>query len=455
VTIAPLAPTGFEGELIHPGDPDYDEARSVYNAMIDRRPALIARCATPDDVAATIRLARERGLPLSVRGGGHNGPGFGVVDAGIVCDLSLMKEVQVDPAARTVRVGGGCTWGEVDRATHEHGLAVPSGIIATTGVGGLTLGGGHGYLTRKYGMTIDNLLSADMVLASGMHARASATENPDLFWAIRGGGGNFGVVTSFEFRAHPVSTVVGGPMMWPIESTGEVLRFFRDLMDGAPRDLYGWFGLGTVPPAPGFPEALHMRKVALIIWCHVGTPEEANAALEPARRLGPPLLDGVAEVPFPGLQAAFDELYPKGLQWYWRHDFVRELSDEAIERHQEFGAKLPTMHSTMHLYPIDGAVHDVDSDETAFGYRDCKFSQVIVGVDADPAKAPELRSFAVDYWEALHPHSAGGAYVNMMMEEGIERVRASYAGNYERLARVKAAYDPDNVFRVNQNIVPA
>jgi hypothetical protein len=455
VTITPLVPTGFEGELVRPEDPDYDEARSVYNAMIDRRPALIARCATPDDVASTIRLARESDLPLSVRGGGHNGPGFGVVDAGIVCDLSLMKDIAVDPAARTVRVGGGCTWGEVDRATHEHGLAVPSGIIATTGVGGLTLGGGHGYLTRKHGMTVDNLLSADVVLANGMHARASASENPDLFWAIRGGGGNFGVVTSFEFRAHPVSTVVGGPMMWPIESTAEVLRFYRDLMAGAPRDLYGWFGIGTVPPAPGFPEALHMRKVALIIWCHVGTAEEANAALEPARRLGPPLLDGVAEVPYPGLQAAFDELYPKGLQWYWRHDFVRELSDEAIERHQEFGHKLPTMHSTMHLYPIDGAVHDVGSDETAFGYRDCKFSQVIVGVDADPAKADDLRSFAVEYWEAMHPHSAGGAYVNMMMEEGIERVRASYAGNYERLARVKAAYDPDNVFRVNQNIVPA
>jgi FAD binding domain/Berberine and berberine like len=455
VTITPLVPTGFEGELVRPGDPDYDEARSVYNAMIDRRPALIARCATPDDVASTIRLARENDLPLSVRGGGHNGPGFGVVDAGIVCDLSLMNDIAVDPAARTVRVGGGCTWGEVDRATHEHGLAVPSGIISTTGVGGLTLGGGHGYLTRKHGMTVDNLLSADVVLANGLHARASATENADLFWAIRGGGGNFGVVTSFEFRAHPVSTVVGGPMMWPIESTAEVMRFFRDLMDGAPRDLYGWLGVGTVPPAPGFPEALHMRKVVLIIWCHLGTPEEANAALEPARRLGPPLLDGVAEVPYPGLQAAFDELYPKGLQWYWRHDFVRELSDEAIERHQEFGLKLPTMHSTMHLYPIDGAVHDVGPDETAFGYRDCKFSQVIVGVDADPAKAADLRSFAVEYWEAMHPHSAGGGYVSMMMEEGTERVRASYAGNYERLARVKAAYDPDNVFRVNQNIVPA
>jgi FAD/FMN-containing dehydrogenase len=449
-----LAP-GFAGELVFPDDDGYDGARAVYNAMIDRRPALIARPAGPDDVARVIAFARAHELPLAVRGAGHNGPGLGVVDDGVVCDLALLKDITVDPVARTVRVGGGCTWGEVDRATHEHGLALPSGILSTTGVGGLTLGGGHGYLTRKYGLTIDNLLEAEMVLADGSAVRANADENADLFWAIRGGGGNFGIVTSFLFRAHPVSTVVAGPTMWPIEMTAEVLRFYRDLMADAPRDLYGWFGLATVPPAPGFPESLHLRKVAVVVWCYLGPPEEAAAVFAPVREVGPPILDGIAEVPYPGLQSAFDELYPPGLQWYWRHDFIRELPDEAIDRHVEMGRRLPSVHSTMHMYPVDGAVHDVGSEDTAFGFRDCLWSQVIVGVDPDPAKADELRSFAVDYWEALHPYSAGGAYVNMMMEEGPERVRASYRGNYDRLARIKAAYDPDNVFHVNQNIEPA
>jgi hypothetical protein len=445
---------GFEGEIIYPDDAGYDEARALYNGMFDRRPALIARVAGPDDVARTIKFARDHELVLAVRGGGHNGAGLGVVDDGIVCDLTLLKEISVDADTRTVRVGGGSLWGEVDRATHEHGLALPSGILATTGVGGLTLGGGHGYLTRKYGLTIDNLVEADMVLADGSKVRASADENADLFWAIRGGGGNFGVVTSFKFRAHPVSTVVGGPTMWPIEMTSDVLRFYRELMADAPREFYGWFGVGTIPPAPGFPESLHMRQVAFVVWCYLGPPEQANAVFAPVRELGPPILDGIAEVPYPGLQSAFDELYPPGLQWYWRHDFVRELPDEAIEQHAEMARRLPTMHSTMHMYPIDGAVHDVAQGDTAFNYRDCRWSQVIVGVDPDPGKADELRSFTIEYWEALHPYSAGGAYVNMMMDEGRERVRASYGDNYDRLARIKGKYDPENVFGVNQNIEP-
>ena len=443
------------GRVIGPDDAEYDSARTVVAGGIDRRPAAIVRVADADDVARVIGIARQTGLELAVRCGGHSASGHGTTDGGLVIDVRDLKGLDIDVGTRTAWASSGLTAGEYTTAAVEHGLATGFGDTASVGLAGLTLGGGVGYLGRKHGLTIDNLLAAEIVTADGEVILTDAESHPDLFWAIRGGGGNFGVVTSFEFRAHPVSTVVGGPMMWPIESTAEVLRFYRDLMADAPRDLYGWFGIGTVPPAPGFPEALHLRKVALIVWCHVGSLEEANAALEPARRLGPPLLDGVGEVPYPGLQAAFDELYPKGLQWYWRHDFVRELSDEAIERHQEFGLKLPTMHSTMHLYPVDGAVHDVGASETAFGFRDCRFSQVIVGVDPDPAKADELRSFAVEYWEALHPHSAGGAYVNMMMEEGIERVRASYAGNYERLQRVKAAYDPDNVFRVNQNIVPA
>jgi FAD/FMN-containing dehydrogenase len=293
------------------------------------------------------------------------------------------------------------------------------------------------------------------VLAGGERVTASADENPDLFWALRGGGGNFGVVTSFVFRLHPVDTIVGGVTLWPIESTREIMRWYREFIAAAPRELYGWLGLHTVPPAPIFPEELHLRKVVFGAWCWCGPSEEADAAFAPVREIGPPILDGIQEMPYPALQGAFDDFYCPGLQWYWRHDFVRELPDEAIERHVEFGARLPTVHSTMHLYPVNGAVRDVAPDATAFRFRDAQWSQVMVGVDPDPAKAAELRSFAVDYWEAMHPYSAGAAYVNMMMEEGADRVRASYGDNYERLARVKAAYDPDNVFRLNQNIAPA
>ena len=445
----------FAGELIGPGDGGYDEARTVYNAMIDRHPALVARCAGPEDVARAIRFARDRGMALAVRGGGHNGGGLGVVDDGVVVDLSKLRTVDVDPVARTARVGGGCTWGDVDAATHEHGLATVSGIISTTGVGGLTLGGGHGYLTRKHGLTIDNLLSADVVLAGGELVTASADENPDLFWAIRGGGGNFGVVTSFTFRLHPVANIVGGPVLWPVESAPEIFRWYRDFIAAAPRELYGWMGLHTVPPADLFPEELHLRKVCFAVWCWSGPIEEAQDALAPVREIGPPILDGIQEMPYPALQSAFDDFYCKGLQWYWRHDFVRELPDEAIALHAQFGLELPTVHSTMHLYPVDGAVHDVAPDATAFRFRDARWSQVMVGVDPDPATADDLRAFAVRYHEALHPYSAGGAYVNMMMDEGPQRVRASYGDNYDRLARVKAVYDPDNVFRLNQNIAPA
>ncbi len=445
----------FGGAIIASEDPEYQEARTVYNAMIDRRPSLIARPSNTDDVARAVRFAAEHDLPLAVRGGGHSGPGFGVVDDGVVIDLSLLKTIEIDAGARTALVGGGCTWGEVDAATHEHGLATVSGIISTTGVGGLTLGGGHGYLTRKHGLTIDNLLAAEVVLANGEIVTANDVENPDLFWAIRGGGGNFGIVTSFLFRLHPVGTIVGGVVLWPIESVAGVMRWYREFLPNAPRELNGWLGLHTVPPAPPFPEELHLRKVAFSTWCYAGPPDKAREAFAPIQEFGPPILYGVQEMPYPDLQRAFDEMYCPGLQWYWRHDFVRELSDEAIERHVEFGGRRPTLHSTMHLYPVDGAVHDIGATDTAFSHRDVLWSQVIVGVDPDPARADELRSFAVDYWEALHPYSAGGAYVNMTMEEAPERVRASYGENYERLARIKAQVDPGNLFRANQNILPA
>ncbi len=442
--------------IVGPDDPGYDEARAVHNGMIDRRPALIVRCSSPDDVARVTAFARTHAVPLAVRGGGHNGGGLGVVDEGVVIDLAGLAEVVVDPATDTVRVGGGCTWGQVDAATSEYGRATPSGIISTTGVGGLTLGGGLGHLTRRFGLTIDSLIGADVVLADGSQVHASSDEHPELFWALRGGGGNFGIVTSFQFRTHPVgAAVMAGPTFWPIEQTPEVMRFFREFVPSAPRAVSGFFALMTVPPVDLFPEELHLRKVCAVMWCVVGSEEEATRLLAPVHDVGTPLLHGVGPVPYPALQSLFDGLYTKGLQAYWRADFVNELSDELIEHHLEWGQKLPTMHSTMHMYPIDGAAHDVGPADTAFSYRGAQFAEVIFGVDPDPANADAIRDWCIGYWNATHPYSAGGAYVNFMMEEGQEWVRATYRDNYDRLARVKAQYDPDNVFRINQNIQPS
>ena len=446
---------GFEGELIGPDDAQYEETRALFNAMIDKRPALIARCASPEDVVRVVGFARAHDLPLAIRGGGHNGGGLGSVDDGVVADLSLLNSVSVDPDTRTVRVGGGATWNEVDAATHEHGLAVPCGIISTTGVGGLTLGGGIGHLTRGYGLTIDNLLGAEVVLADGQRVNASADENPDLYWALRGGGGNFGVVTEFTFQAHPVSDIVGGPTFWPIEETEEVLKAYREFLPTLPRNATGFFCWHTVPPGPPFPEEIHMRKICGIVWCIVGSDEEAEQAMAPMLSVGTPLMHGVQRMPLPALNSAFDELYSPGDQWYWRADFMNEIPDDAIAQNEEWNQNMPSWKSGSHMYPIDGAGHDVGGDETPWAYRNTRWSQVIVGVDPDPASAGALRDWTVGYWEAVHPFSAGGAYVNFMMDEGQERVQATYGNNYDRLTKVKAEYDPENVFRVNQNIVPA
>ena len=442
------------GEVLVPEDPGYDEARAVYNAMIDRRPAVIARCKSVSDVQDAIALARRAQVPVAIRGGGHSGPGFGTVDDGLVIDLGPMQRIEVDPDARTARVEGGARLGQLDAATHEHGLATPAGIIANTGIGGLTLGGGHGYLSRKHGLTIDNLLEAEVVLADGSVVIASEVEHPDLFWALQGGGGNFGVVTSFEFRLHPVKNVVCGPTAWPATVTADILKWYREFLPAQDDDLYGFFATLTVPPVEPFPEPFHLHKVCGVVWCYLGDPGNADEVLAPVRDLEPPF-DGLHEAPYPALQSAFDGLYPPGLQWYWRGDFFRTIPDDAVEAHARFAEELPTMHSTMHLYPIDGAVNRVGSEETAFSYRDVTYSQVIVGVDPDPANASRIRDWTVDYWEATHPYSAGGAYVNFMMDEGQERVQATYRQNYERLAEIKASYDPDNLFRVNQNIHPA
>lgn len=445
----------LRGELIQPGDQRYEAARQLYNAMIDRRPRLIARCADAADVMAAVRFAREHALLLAVRGGGHNGGGLGSCDGGLVIDLSPMKGVRVEPTKRTARVGGGCTWGEVDHATHAFGLATPSGVISTTGVGGLTLGGGLGHLTRKFGLAIDHLIAADLVLADGRFVTVSAEEHPELFWAIRGGGGNFGVVTSFLFRLNALATVVAGPTLWPLDRAAEVLRWYREFIPHAPEALNGLFAFLIVPPGPPFPEHLHLQRMCGVIWTYAGPLKGAEAVFRPIREFGPPAFDGVGPMAYPLLQRAFDALYPPGLQWYWKAHFVNELSEEAIALHVEHGSRLPTMLSTMQLYPLDGAAHRVGRTETAFSHRDAAWAQVIVGVDPDPANREQITSWTKAYWEALRPHSAGGGYVNFMMDEGQNRVKDSYRDNFERLAAIKANYDPTNLFRVNQNIEPA
>lgn len=447
--------TKLRGELIGPGDPSYDGARKLYNAMIDKKPRLIARCVDVADVRACVNYARDHGVLLAVRCGGHNGPGLGSCNDGLVIDLSRLRGVRVDPAAMTAQVAGGCVWGDVDHATHAFGMAVPSGIISTTGVGGLTLGGGIGHLSRRCGLTIDNLLAVDMVLADGSFITANEQQNQDLFWAVRGGGGNFGVVTSFTYRTHPVHTVTAGPMFWPIEDTAEVMKRYEEFISDAPEEISGFFAFMVVPPVPLFPAELHMRTVCGVVWCSTAEPDRTNEMLKPTQSWPKPLLVGLGPMPLPFLQSLFDGLYTPGLQWYWKADFVNHLSDESIAEHHRHGSALPSMFSTMHLYPINGAVHRKKKDETAFSYRDSKWAEVIVGVDPDPANKDKITQWARTYWEAVHPYSAPGAYVNFMMEEGEARIEATYGLNYARLRQVKARYDPGNLFRVNQNIAPA
>lgn len=454
--VASLAAT-FRGELIGPEDAAYDQARALYNGMIDKRPRLIARCADVADVIAALNFGRDHALRIAIRGGGHNGPGFGSCNDGLVIDLSRLKGIRVDAAQRTVRAEAGCTQGDVDHATHAFGLAVPAGIVSTTGIAGLTLGGGHGHLSRAHGLTIDNLLEAEVVLADGRLVTASERDNPDLFWALRDGGGNFGVVTSFLYRAHPVSQVWAGPIFWKIEHAKQIMRAYRDFIRTAPEQLCPFLGLKTVPSTAPFPQQIWGTRVCGLITCFVGSAQDGRKALEPLLSMLPqPILDAMSEMPFPALQSLFDGLLPKGLQWYWKGDFVAELSDAAIDVHIEHASKSPSELSLMHLYPINGAVHRVGAAAAAWSCRDALWSMVIAGIDPDPRKAEALRRWSSDYWQAVHAFNpGGGGYVNFMMEEGDARVRATYGANYPRLVEVKRKYDPGNLFKENQNVPPA
>ena len=444
--------TKLKGSLVLPSDENYDDTRQVYNAMIDKRPGVFAMCKSVDDVIASVNFGRDNDILVAIRGGGHNGGGLGLCNDGLVIDLSGLKFVEVDSATNRVKVGGGNIWNEVDAAIHEHGLAIPSGMISTTGVGGLTLGGGVGYLTRKYGLTIDNLLEADMVLADGSFVTVNATENIDLFWAIRGGGGNFGVVTSFTFQAHELKTVIGGPTLWPIEQVEEVMEWYNTFIHEASEDLNGFIATMVIPESP-FPEHLHNKKFCGIVWCYVGDPDKFDALFKPVLDLNP-VFAHVGEMPFPALQSMFDGLLPPGLQWYWRADFFNDLGPEVRAQHLKYGSKIPTPLSQMHLYPLTGAASRVGAEDTPWAYRDAKYAGVYIGVDPDPKNADKITKWSKEYQEALHPYSAGGAYSNFMMEEGQDRIKASYRHNYNRLARIKNTYDPNNFFSVNQNIVP-
>jgi FAD/FMN-containing dehydrogenase len=447
----------LRGAVIERGDAAYEDARKLYNAMIDKRPAMIARCVDVPDVIAAVNCGRDNNLPIAIRGGGHNGPGLGSVDDGLVIDMSQMRGVRVDPAKERVQVGAGCVTGDVDHATGGFGQAVPFGIISTTGVAGLTLSGGHGYLSRQYGLAIDNLISADVVLADGRFVTASETENSDLFWALRGGGGNFGVVTNFLFRTHPAGLVYAGPIAFELADGPKVMRWYRDFPSWAPDDFYMFLGLQAIPPAEPFPKEHWGKKVCVLLVSHNGPTAEAEKAVNAVRAALPkPIIDWAQPMPYPALQSLFDALYPKGLQWYWKGDFVRTLPDEAIETHIAHAAKLPTVFSGMHLYPIDAAVHRRKRDATAWSFRDATWSMAMIAVDPDPSKAPVLKSWARAYWEAVHPFDLQGAYPNFMMDdEGDSRVKAAYGDNYDRLARLKKKYDPSNLFHVNQNIRPA
>jgi FAD/FMN-containing dehydrogenase len=444
--------TRVRGEMVQPDDPAYDDARKVYNAMHDRRPGLIVRAAGMADVIPTVRFAAEQESLLAVRGGGHSVPGFGTCDDGVVLDLGRMRGVRVDPERRTARAEGGCTWGDLDHAGHAFGLATPGGVVSTTGIAGLTLGGGMGYLTRGFGLSCDNLISADVVTADGSFVTCSEERNQDLFWAIRGGGGNFGVVTSFEYRLHEVADVCAGPTVFPLE--GDVLRGFCDFIGDAPEELGALFAITLAPPLPFLPEAWHGKPAAVMIACWTGEEEKGREALRPLGDWGQVLGAHVARMPYPALNTLFDELVPPGLQNYWKASFVREVPEEAIDVHLEHGARTPSAESGTFLFPLDGACRRIAPDQTAFVHRDVRFAAVVSGTWPDPADNQRNVGWVRRYHEALRPYAEEGGYVNFMSADDQDRVRANYRHNHDRLVAIKRRYDPQNLFRLNQNIEP-
>ena len=444
------------GDVIEPDNAAYDEARRVFNAMaLEKRPAVVVRPLNEDGVVAAVNFARENRLDLAIRGGGHNAAGFGTVDGGLVISFANMRKVTVDPVARRARAQGGATWGEYNDATHEHGLASTGGILSTTGVAGLTLGGGIGYLTRGIGLACDNLVGADVVLADGRRVHASKDENADLFWSLRGGSGNFGVVTTFEFELHPIKDVYWGPMFYDLSDAEAVISGFTEYIKTAPEQIGGFPGFHIAPPLPFIPEERQGKPHALVVGCWAGPLDEGEKHFKAFHEFAPVVAEHVGPVPYPAINSAFDALYPYGeLQNYWKANFIRDLTPAGVDAHVEHGSKVPALQSNMHLYPINGAVHRVGADETAFAYRNCLYADVIAGMWPDPADNAANIKWVRDYAEATSPHSEAGGYINFMSEDDQGRIRDNFSGDYDRLVEVKRKYDPDNLFHLNQNIKP-
>lgn len=446
----------FRGELLQPGDGGYDAARKIWNGAIDKRPALIARCTGVEDVRAAVRFAREQNFVVAVRGGGHNIAGTAVCEDGLVIDLSPMKGMRVDPRSRTARAEPGLLWGEFDRETQAFGLAGPGGIVTHTGIAGLTLGGGIGWLMRRYGLTCDNLRSADVVTADGRFVTASATEHPDLFWGLRGGGGNFGIVTSFEFQLHPVGpTVLAGPVFHSAAKAAEVLRFYREYAKAAPPELTTILSLRHAPAVPFLPEHLHGKPVVGIIACHAGSIETAERVVGPLRTFGPPLVDLIKPTAYTAHQGLFDATVPHGLHYYWKSDFLPDLTDGVIETLTTHAWTAPSKKSYTIIFQLGGEVRRVPESDTAFGNRDAGYALNINSCWESSEDAEPQIQWARRYWEAVHPLSTGRVYMNFLGNEGDDRVRAAYgAQTYGRLVALKNTYDPTNFFRLNQNVKP-
>jgi FAD/FMN-containing dehydrogenase len=449
---------GVRGHVLQPGDPGYDEARLIWNGLIDRRPALIVQPTGAADVVDAVNFAREHGLTLSIKGGGHNVTGNAVNDGGLVIDLSQMNGVRVDPARQTVRVEGGATWGDCDRETQLFGLAVPGGVVSTTGIAGLTLHGGVGHLRRKYGLTIDSLLSVDIVTADGRLLRASAAENEDLFWAVRGAGSNFGVVTSFEFQAYPVGPqVMVGAIFYPFEPARELIPRWLDYMASAPEELSSIAFCWSVPAAEPFPAELHGTPIIAVAGVYSGSVEDGEPVVQPLRELGTPLIDLSGPWPWLGLQSGFDALFPKGGLYYWKSRAMDQLSAAAIETIVDYAGRRPSPGTDITIWHHGGAMSRVDEGATAYGGRSANFLVTGEASWTDPAQNEEAIAWGREFWSAIGEHSTGGLYLNFagLGEEKDDLVRAGYGANYERLARLKAKYDPENLFRMNLNIAPA
>lgn len=447
----------FQGEIIRPSDAGYDDTRAIWNAMIDKHPALIARCTSSDDVIEAVNFARDNNLLLSVRGSGHNVAGSAVCDGGLMIDLSLMKGIQVDPENRTANAQPGVVFGEMDQATQPYGLAAPGGIVSETGIAGLTLGGGFGWLSRKHGFTCDNLISAEVVTADGELLTASATENSDLFWGIRGGGGNFGIVTSFEFQLQPVGPeVLAGLIIYPLKDAGDVLRFYRQFTASTPEELGALAVFRLAPPAPFIPEELHGKPVLAIIVCYVGDVEAGQRVVQPLRDFGSPIVDAIKPKPFSAHNSSLDAGQPTGMYYYWKSEYSTEIADGAIENLVDFAAKMTSPQTRLAVFHLGGTIQSHDEQDMAASHRNAKYIIAINTGWANPQDTDEQVQWTRDLWTAIRPFSSGGVYVNFLSDDdGEDRVRAAYGpAKFERLVQLKSKYDPQNLFQTNKNIKP-